>query len=174
MPMPQTTPPISWLCDALGLMIFPHAVTSIARVTRTVPRSGSTFTSTNCAPCASVAYLSRSLEGRASLLFPPRKQTRADGETRPVIRRADARRRPGAPLRRGARELCVAELELHLLGPEPQVLGGDHGDDRVGPGADVARRAGNVCRAVHLERDSGGGGHLESAPDAGGRPPADQ
>jgi hypothetical protein len=29
MPMPQTTPPISWLCEALGLRILPHAVTSI-------------------------------------------------------------------------------------------------------------------------------------------------
>ena len=29
MPMPHTTPPISWLCDALGLMILPQAVTSI-------------------------------------------------------------------------------------------------------------------------------------------------
>jgi hypothetical protein len=44
-------------------MIFPHAVTSIARVTRTLPRSGSTFTSMNCAPCASSAYFSRSFEG---------------------------------------------------------------------------------------------------------------
>ena len=34
--MPQTTPPISWLCDAFGLMILPQAVTSIARVTRIV------------------------------------------------------------------------------------------------------------------------------------------
>jgi len=64
--MPQTTPPISWLCEALGLMIVPQAVTSRARVTRTVPRSGSTFTSTNYAPYASVAYFPRSSEGRAS------------------------------------------------------------------------------------------------------------
>ena len=48
--MPQTPPPIFWLCEAFGLMTLPVAVTSIARVTRTVPRSGSTFTSMNCAP----------------------------------------------------------------------------------------------------------------------------
>ena len=46
---------------------MPHAVTSMARVTGTVPRSGSTFTSTNRAPGASSAYLLRSDEGRESL-----------------------------------------------------------------------------------------------------------
>ena len=66
MPMPQTTPPISWLCEASGLRMRPQALTSITRVTLTVPRSGSTFTSTNCAPCASEVYFCRSAEGLAS------------------------------------------------------------------------------------------------------------
>ena len=35
-PIPHTTPPISWLCDAFGLRIRPHAVTSMARVTRAI------------------------------------------------------------------------------------------------------------------------------------------
>ncbi|MNL52306.1 hypothetical protein D3C87_1754690 [compost metagenome] len=63
MPMPQTTPPISWLCEASGLRILPQAVTSMTRVTLTVPRSGSTFTSTNWAPWASDAYFARSGDG---------------------------------------------------------------------------------------------------------------
>ena len=41
------TSSISWLWDVFPLRIFPHAETSMARVTRTVPRSGSTFTSMN-------------------------------------------------------------------------------------------------------------------------------
>lgn len=52
----HTTPPISWLCEVFAFMILPQPVTSTARVTRTVPKSGSTFTSMNCAPWANVAY----------------------------------------------------------------------------------------------------------------------
>ena len=64
--MPQTTPPISWLCDVLALRILPQALTAIARVTRIFPRSGSTFTSTNSAPWAKDVYFSRSGAGRDS------------------------------------------------------------------------------------------------------------
>ena len=197
MPMPQTTPPISWLCDAFGLMILPQAVTSMARVTRTCPRSGSTFTSTNCAPCASVAYFCRSGEGFDSNVsvisvevVAPHDFGDADEPRRVALepqpcRRASPRRRPARPSAASSRpvrerraasrataraapwtaeptlavvheppcdgargKLRVAELELHLLGPQPEVLGGDHGHHRVGAGADVARRAGDVRRAV--------------------------
>jgi hypothetical protein len=59
--MPQTTPPISWLWLVSGFIDPTHAVASMTRVTFTIV-SGSTFTSTNCAPWAAVAYLSLSVE----------------------------------------------------------------------------------------------------------------
>src|SRR5215204_6532675 len=71
-------------------------------------------------------------------------------------------------------EFRVAEFEFHLLGPESEVLGSDHRDDRVGSGADVTRRAGDVRRPVSLECDAGRGGHLKRTPDPGGSSPADQ
>ena len=45
MPMPQTTPPRTWLRAVFGLMMRPAATALTTRVTRTVPKSSSTCTS---------------------------------------------------------------------------------------------------------------------------------
>ena len=51
MPMPQTTPPMIWLRAVLGLRMRPAAIALTMRVTRTMPRSSSTFTSAKTAEC---------------------------------------------------------------------------------------------------------------------------
>ena len=122
----------------------------------------------------STSAAAAAFSGESASWFASDNSSRADRQGRAVDGRADARRRLRAALRRRPRELRVAELELHLLRRQSQVLGGDHGHHRVGAGADVAGRADDVRRAVGAQRDAGAGGPLERAPDAGGHPPADQ
>ena len=53
MPMPQTTPPITWLRAVFGLMMRPAATALTTRVTRIDPEvCSSTLTSANTAECA--------------------------------------------------------------------------------------------------------------------------
>src|SRR5438132_1686037 len=66
MPMPQTIPPMNWLRASLALRMRPAANAPTRRVTRTMPRSGSTSTSANCAPKECSAYFFLSSEGATS------------------------------------------------------------------------------------------------------------
>ena len=52
MPMPHTTPPITWLRAVFGLRMRPAATALTTRVTRTMPSCSSTFTSAKIAECA--------------------------------------------------------------------------------------------------------------------------
>ena len=63
MPSPPITPPSAWLCAMRGLMTRPTASELTTRRTRVSSTSGSTVTSTKCAPKLQKEYLSFSLPG---------------------------------------------------------------------------------------------------------------
>ena len=109
MPMPHTMPPISWLRAVRALRTRPGAKTPTRRETRTLPRSGSTSTSANCAPKASVVYFCRSSPGaallRASMGFPPERRTTSAW----LSERPCALRRPSSTRTSSARKPCNGE-----------------------------------------------------------------
>ena len=110
---------------------------------------------------AAAAPFSGEAASRLASVEQPRARPPAPRRGPPSRRSPSSSSRPATGALRQPR---VAELELHLLRRQAQVLGGDHGHHRVGAGADVARRAGDVRGAVGVERDPDG------RPAAGTRP----
>ena len=117
--MPHTIPPMSWLRAVRAFRIRPGAKTPSIRDTRTLPRSGSTRTSANCAPNDSVVYFCRSSKGpvlfESSMALDPERRTTSAYESappRPWSRPFSTRTSSGRKPRSGEAASAIAILTI--------------------------------------------------------------